>query len=118
MVDYRHGEFVARRVIVESPWRGDVARNRRYAIAAIKDCLRRYEAPFASHVLYTEALDDSVPLQRELGMECGEFWGSVAHMVAVYIDLGISEGMQRGIDLARRRNQTIEFRTIPGWHDE
>ena len=43
-------------VIVESPYAGDVAANVEYARAAVADCLRRGEAPFASHLLYT--LDD------------------------------------------------------------
>ena len=36
-------------VIVESPFAGDTERNIRYARACLADCLRRGEAPFASH---------------------------------------------------------------------
>lgn len=39
-------------VIVESPYAGDVERNTAYARAAVRDCLMRGEAPFASHLLY------------------------------------------------------------------
>ena len=37
-------------VVVESPYAGDVETNVRYARAAIRDCLMRGEAPFASHL--------------------------------------------------------------------
>lgn len=55
-----------RRVIVESPYAGDIERNMRYLRACLADCLRRGEAPFASHAIYTQpgVLDDS-----ELGGE-------------------------------------------------
>jgi hypothetical protein len=33
----------------------------------------------------------------------------------VYTDLGISDGMQMGIERAVRLGQTVEFRTVPGW---
>ncbi|MEK7211264.1 MAG: hypothetical protein AAB731_01390 [Patescibacteria group bacterium] len=41
------------RVILESPFSGDVKRNIAYARACIRDCLRRGEAAIASHLLYT-----------------------------------------------------------------
>lgn len=59
-----------RRVIVESPYAGDVIRNVEYARAAMRDCLQRGEAPFASHLLYPApfGLEDAsfVPLTRGL----------------------------------------------------
>lgn len=55
-------------VQLESPYAGDVARNRMYARRAMLDCLRHGEAPFASHLLYTQVLDDTIPEDRELGM--------------------------------------------------
>jgi hypothetical protein len=43
-----------RRVIIESPYSGDVETNVAYARAALRDCLSRGEAPLASHLLYTQ----------------------------------------------------------------
>ena len=62
-------EFVT--VIVESPYAGDVERNERYARACIRDCLLRGEAPFASHLLYTQAgvLDDTIKEERDRDWE-------------------------------------------------
>lgn len=103
-----------RRVIVESPYAGDVARNVAYAQLCLADCLKRGEAPFASHLLYTQpnVLDDTVPEQRKLGIEAGFVWGEVAEAVVVYQDLGISSGMQAGIDRASRQGLPIEYRNI------
>jgi hypothetical protein len=36
-----------KRVVVESPFRGDYALNRAYLLMCLRDCLNRGEAPFA-----------------------------------------------------------------------
>ena len=55
-----------RRVIIESPYAGDVERNLRYLRACTRDSLMRGEAPFASHAIYSQpgVLDDHDPEQR------------------------------------------------------
>lgn len=57
-----------RRVVIESPYAGDVERNVRYARASLSDCLRRGEAPLASHLLYAVNLEVEgtikIPLTR------------------------------------------------------
>jgi hypothetical protein len=110
-----------KRVIVESPYAGDVERNVAYARAAMLDCLRRGEAPFASHLLYTQTavLNDDVEDERQLGIVAGFAWRRAAHVTVVYTDLGLSEGMKRGIeDACNLDNHAIEFRSIPGWGNE
>ncbi len=104
-------------VIVESPYAGDVERNVRYARAAMADCLARGEAPYASHLLYTQpgVLDDTVPEQRKLGIEAGFVWRSVAERTVVYMDLGMSKGMQAGVDHALSLGHPVEMRTLEGW---
>jgi hypothetical protein len=103
-------------VIIESPYAGDVERSAR---AALADSLRRGESPFASHLLYTQpgVLDDSVPAERAQGIAAGFAWGAVADLVAVYCDLGITPGMQDGIDAADERGARIVYRDLPGWAD-
>jgi hypothetical protein len=106
-----------RRVIVESPYAGDVERNVRYARAALRDCLSRGEAPIASHLLLTQigVLDDTVPEEHRLGIEAGLAWGRAAEATVAYIDLGVSRGMRQGIARARQEGRPVEFRTIAGW---
>lgn len=103
-----------RRVIIESPYAGDVERNIAYARACLRDCLLRGEAPIASHLLYTQpgVLDDNVLEERRLGIEAGLAWGDLAEATIVYTDHGISRGMQYGIDRAEQKGRPIEYRKL------
>jgi hypothetical protein len=106
-----------RLVIVESPYSGDVERNVAYARAAMHDCIRRGEAPFASHLLYTQpgVLNDQVKAERELGIKAGLEWGDKADATVVYTDLGVSEGMRQGVARAVTAGRHVEMRSIPDW---
>lgn len=103
-------------VIVESPFAGDIERNVWYARACLADSLHRGEAPLASHLLYTQpgVLLDHVPGERTLGIEAGLAWGRVADITAVYLDLGISSGMEVGISRADLEGRPVEYRSLPG----
>ena len=104
-------------VVVESPYAGGIEQNVAYARACLADCLRRGEAPFASHLLYTQpgVLDDTIPEERALGIEAGFAWGALARLVAVYVDLGITRGMALGIQRAKARGTSVEFRSLNTW---
>lgn len=108
-----------RLVIVESPWAGSVEKHERYARAAMADCLKRGEAPFASHLLYTQpgVLDDRIHEERILGIEAGLAWGRKAELTVVYTDCGMSNGMKMGISRALAEGRSINYRTIPDWKD-
>ena len=103
-----------RRVYLESPYAGDIIQNVDYAIKCIKDCLRRGEAPFASHIFYawSGALDDLVPDERALGIQAGLAWAEVAEATVVYMDRGVSPGMQLGIDAAEKAGRPVERRWL------
>lgn len=103
-----------RRVILESPYAGDIQANEAYARRALRDCLLRGEAPIASHLLYTQpgVLNDLVPDERALGIEAGLVWGALAEATVVYTDRGISGGMRLGIERAAREGRPIEFRSF------
>lgn len=100
-------------VMVESPLRGDYERNRAYARACMRHSLERGEAPFAMHLLYAQAgiLDDTIESERDWGMAAGFEWSRKADMVALYTDLGITEGMHRAHALAVVRKMPVEFRS-------
>lgn len=102
-----------KRVVIESPLSGDFARNIRYARLCAIDCLRRGTAPYASHLLYTQILDDARPEDRKLGMEAGFAWNGAAELAAVYTDLGVSGGMRAGIAVHEKRGTPVEYRTLP-----
>jgi hypothetical protein len=105
-------------VIIESPFAADTKERAelhvRYARAALRDSLMRGEAPFASHLLYTQpgVLDDKDMAERRTGIIAGLEWGEWADLVAVYEDLGISPGMEQGIASAHRRGTHVESRRL------
>lgn len=102
--------------IVESPYAGDVEANTEYARRALADTLARGEAPFASHLLYTQpgVLDDLVPAERTLGIEAGLAWGDRADLTALYVDRGISTGMLYGVHRAILAGRPIQVRGFDG----
>ncbi len=101
-------------VIIESPYAGNVELHERYARACLADCLSRGEAPYASHLLYTQpgVLDDTKPDERRLGIAAGFEWNRVAALTAVYTDFGESSGMSLGIKNALLYGRPIEYRTL------
>jgi hypothetical protein len=104
-----------RRVILESPFAGNVWtrwQNRRYARQCLRDSCLRGEAPLASHLLYTQALDDSDLHERKIGIESGLAWGPVSDATVVYVDRGITSGMRLGIARAKSDGRTVEYRSI------
>lgn len=104
-------------VYLESPFAGDIERNIDYARACMADCLKRGEAPFASHLLYTQEgiLSDKNPNERMLGINAGFAWARFAQKTVVYTNLGISGGMKLGIQNARLAGREVEYRTLPNW---
>jgi hypothetical protein len=102
-----------KRVIVESPLAGDFKRNRRYARLCLLDCLRRGEAPYASHLLYPQMLDDEIQEERDLGIQAGLAWGEAGEIRVVYTDLGTSRGMEYGVQAAKALGQPVEYRKLP-----
>lgn len=103
-----------KRVIVESPYAGDIEKNMRYVRACMRDCLLRDEAPFASHALYTQdgVLRDEVTEERSHGITAGFAWREAADLTVVYTDLGTSKGMEYGIAHAKELGHPIEYRTL------
>jgi len=62
-------------VIIESPYAGDQKLNTEYARQCMRDCLNRGEAPFASHLLYTQVIDEKKTKERNLGIQAGLDFG-------------------------------------------
>jgi len=92
-----------RTVVIESPFEGGTAReaaNVEYAKRCMNDALRRNEAPFLSHLIYPHSLDDTIPEQRELGIQAGHAVAARMEIWAIYLDRGVTRGMLQGIDAA------------------
>jgi len=91
-----------KRIYLISRYRGDVARNIQVAKTLCASlCLSANAttdgedfAPFASHLFYTQFLDDEDPKQRAAGIAAGHAWMAVADEVWVWVhELPLSEGM-------------------------
>ena len=106
-----------RRVVIESPYAGEVESNLTYLRRCIKDCLTRGEAPIASHGLFTRFFDDDDWAQRTLCILAGHSWIQKAAALVVYEDYGTTKGMILGIEEATRTCIPVEYRTI-GVNDE
>jgi len=99
-------------VIIESPYMGDVSKNIAYARKCMSDSLLRGESPFASHLLYTQVLDDTKEIERLTGMSRAFNWYRHADLMAVYTDKGISKGMEMGMEVAKNLGINIEYRNL------
>jgi hypothetical protein len=117
---------MCRKCLNEERREWESACNARYLDACLLDSLRRGEAPFASHGLYTRpgVLDDLKPEERRLGISAGFVWRAVAQATVIYTDLGWSEDMRAGERDAKRLRaliieqqfHPIEYRTLgPDW---
>lgn len=100
------------RVIIESPYAGDVRRNTAYARRAMLHSLRLGEAPFVSHLNYTQVLDDTHPEEREMGIEAGLAWRRGASYAVFYLDFDWSPGMRRAHVLYEEEGFPYELRYI------
>lgn len=98
--------------ILESPYAGDTPTHIAYAKRCLLDSLARGEAPLASHLLYTQVLDDTKPKDRQMGIAAGHAWIACAHLMATYGDYGISKGMLQAIHMAMAHKVIVETRFI------
>ena len=98
-------------VIIESPFRGadgDYQQAQGYLKHVIRECCHDGLTPYASHRMLTDALDDTVPLERDMGIDLGleMALGVMANissaLVLVYQDRGVSAGMMHAISRYER----------------
>jgi len=105
-------------VLIESPFKGEswgeTRDNLLYARLCVHDSILRGEAPYASHLFYTQTgiLDDKIEEERMRGINAGLAWGSMAELSAFYIDKGFSRGMNYGMENALKAGREIEERSL------
>ena len=102
--------------VIESPFSAPdidgLVRNVQYSMLAVRDSLNRDEAPYASHLFYTQMLDDNNQDERQLGMDAGLTICHHAEQTAVYTDYGISRGMEYGIETAKAADRVVIERKL------
>jgi hypothetical protein len=105
-----------KRVIIESPYAGNIKLNEVYGEFCMHDCLVNHnESPYASHLLYTRTwvLRDERPEERKLGIEAGFYWRDVADKSIFYVDLGVTDGMKLGVCDCKEKGREYEVRNLP-----
>lgn len=96
-------------VVVESPYAGDVDKNTAFAQNVCRWCVEEGYNPYASHLFFTQFLDDNDPDERATGIACGLEWGKNADRVVVALRPGedMSRGMARGVDAHVERGAEV-----------
>lgn len=98
-------------VYICSPYSGDVERNAKMAkLYSRFAVIERNAIAFAPHLLIPQYLSDDAPEERELALfmdmvflcKCNELW---------VFGENITNGMQREINKAKKRNMTIRYFT-------
>ena len=116
--------MTTRFVDIETPYSGkteeELRLNLLYARACVRDSLLQGEIPFASHLFFTQPgiLDDTNHQEREKGIQAGKSLIEALQNIitVVYTDLGISDGMEYGINRAEEQGRRVEFRRLgPSW---
>lgn len=103
-------------VMIETPLmaRGErtMEDNLKYAKECMKDSVKKGEAPFAMHVLYTQVLDDNKYEERWQGILSGLAWSRRADAIVFYMDYGMSTGMNLAYEQAQLMGIKVEYRTL------
>lgn len=107
-----HREKILQRekVYVASPFAGDVPTNVRNARKYCRFTAKQKKNPIASHLLYPQFLNDSIPAERELGTLFG------ISLLAICDELWVfgtepSPGMVAEIEEAKRLQKPIRYFT-------
>ena len=102
--------------VIISPYSGDVEDNVAYARACVFDAITQGHLPFASHLFYTQVLDDNNPEHRKMGMSLGHEMIRRADLALVYLDRGKSDGMKEDIAFAHKHRTPIEEHWLSRWN--
>lgn len=102
---------------ISSAYRGhSVVHEREHARIACGMCLLAFKSglvPFASHLLYTQILDDENPAHRRFGIEAGHTVMSKCGAVYVYLPhIETSHGVQADLELANRMGLPVVYVTF------
>ncbi len=96
-----------KKIYVASRYAGDIHTNVRNAIKYCRYVIDKDCMPIASHLLYPQILDDSVPEQRDLGLMFG--LALLATCQEIWCFGEISKGMQQEINEAKRLHIPVKY---------
>lgn len=99
--------------VVESPYAGDIERNTEFARNVCRALVWEGWNPYASHLFFTQFLDEHNPLERKIGIELGIEWTFLAHTAffCTREDEEWSPGMQQAFKSHKHRKVRCVKRT-------
>lgn len=101
------------RIFVCSPYRGNVRENVTTAQAIARYLVSKGDLPIVPHLYFPQFLDDSIPEQREMGIQFG--LELMKDCDAVYVfGSNITEGMRKEIIHATSIGKTIKYFDLQG----
>jgi len=95
-------------VYICSPLSGDVDRNVERACGYARFALSQGKCPVAPHIHFTRFMDDSDPVQRELGLSFALEWLSRCEEIWVFGEK-MSAGMLRELEAADRKEIPMRY---------
>lgn len=96
-----------KRIFICSRYAGDIKHNTETARKLCRMVVESGQVPFAPHLLFTQFLDEQDPVERERGTAVGLAFMEACDEVWAYVEEGISEGMRREIEHARRIGKPV-----------
>ena len=96
-------------IFVSSKLRGDMENNMKLAECLCPIVTLKGHIPVAPHIYFTRFLDDRSQNERELGLACGLELLKLCQEIWVFNLDGISEGMQREIDFAKKLGKKVVY---------
>lgn len=105
-----YAEKNRRKVYVASAYAGDVEANVAKTVEYCRIAIDAGYMPLASHLLYPQMLNDTVPAERELGLMFG--LALLRMCDEVWVCGHISSGMEQEIEEAKRLNKKVVYKEV------
>lgn len=98
-------------VVIESPYAGDVERNVAFCRAVCRYAVGQGYSPYASHLIFTQFLDDNIPSERKAGIDAGLAWARHAEQAWFCLrpDEGLSNGMRYALNQHISEGRAVRF---------
>lgn len=97
-------------VYIASPYAGDVEKNIAFAKAACRYAMEQGCTPVAVHLIYPQLLNDSIPEEREMGIQMGLRVLKACDELWICGDR-VSQGMQAEYQAAKALGMSIQYFT-------
>jgi len=97
-----------KRVFICSPFAADPYRNVKNALMYCREAVLQGYAPYAPHAYLPQALDDTNPEERILGMVAGMSFLDTCDELWAFYDEAPSDGMQLELSAAGSLGKTIK----------